>query len=628
MHVPRYFSPLKRAARPRPLAAFDTEGTGEPGSFVCGAVVSDQGKLQFTDPVEMLAYLTSSDLRGYWSFAHNLEYDLGVLTSGDLRPFSCVFTDTRMLWAETQDDHGHKWRFLDSGNLFPGHRLEELGSLVGMYKVDLHPRLFDHLKAGKSLYDLPRNDQLQVLNYNLRDAEILYLVLCLFQEELLSLGGQLQSTIAGCSMDLFRRGYLVEPWPVLEPGFNDLARMAYYGARTEPYRLGRVKGVNCYDVSSLYPSVQADAAFPHPGSLTMELGSAWASSRLEYPGIVQASVEIPDTPAPTLPARVNDRLFFPYGQVTGVWTHNELLYALDNGVRLIGVDWSLFSLVSFNPFVDFIQDLYAKKLLYASSSDIREHTFKLLLNSAYGRYGINLDRPLTILTPLIPPVDWDKYAGGELRLINGWPYDLSPAPRRNYPAYANSLIAAYVTAGGRVRMHGEIQSHYADLCYTDTDSLWLQGEMEEKDGLGEMRKIHDNLDLWVVAPKEYAAFRDEALVLAHAKGIPESQMEYYLLYGKAAFDSPVGIREAAVRGLQPAVWINRLKERHFQYPKRPPDLRVGFQESYWPTRPWEFAEIRSLVETGFPGPQRGQYSPEDLQAGFQSLAVALSGSKR
>jgi hypothetical protein len=618
------FNPLKRAAQPRRLASFDTEGNGDPGGFICGSVTYEGGRHTFTHAGEMLSYLVSPPLRGCWLFAHNLEYDLSVLTGGDLSVFSCLFAESRLLWAETQDPHGHKWRFCDSGNLFPGCSVKDLGEWVGLPKLELPSFLERYVKTGGAARHLLPDSLELIREYCLRDADIVYLAVSLFQEELLSMGGELRPTLAGCAMDLFRRQYLAESWPTPDPGLNDLARLAYYGARTEPYKLGYVQGVNGYDVSSLYPSIQASIDFPDPAHLVIKTGLEAGRVDFSREGVSLCRVRVPDADPPPLPARHAGRLFFPTGEIKGAWTHNELRYALDQGARILGVEWSLFSTRTFNPFGAFVDALYKRRLLHASSGDLREKIFKLLLNSSYGRYGISPHSSLQALVPITPPVDWAKYVGSEIRMIGGTAYALVELGVGKQPAYANTLIAAYITAGARVQMAREISACLPDLAYTDTDSLWLSGEVAIGEGLGSFRQTHQGVDLWVTAPKEYAVFSAEALIEARVKGIPEFARISYLEMGHTAFDRPLTIREAARRGRSPGSWITTLKKHRYQVPKRM--VLGGASEDLWTwqTRPWAQTELLELLETGAPVP----LPPSALPAFLTPLLPRRNGNGR
>lgn len=625
----QYLKPLSRQPARRRVAAFDTEGVGGGQGFVCGAVVSDLGNFTFTDRAAMLDYLTSADLRAHWIYAHNLEYDLGVVTQGDLSRFLCLFAGSRLLWAETQDAHGHKWRLLDSANLFVGDSVRALGAMVGLAKLDLRPDLERYIRMGAPLWELTQADRVLILDYNLRDAEIVYRAIELLQDELLSLGGQLQPTAAGVSMDLFRRKYMQFPWPTPHPALNDLGRLAFYGARCEPYRLGRVEGVNGYDVSSAYPAVQAELEFPHPAHLVMDSEADSRASRLSNEGVSYCDVQIPDMAAPPLPVHCGYHLFFPTGCITGAWTHNELRHAIAQGVTIDKIHWSLWSPLAFSPFHDYLEALYARRVAGGRPEGVIARICKLLMNSSYGRFGLNPDSGLSALTPLVPPVDWEKYQGADLRLVNGWPYALVPLASRGQPAYVNTLIAAYVTAGVRVKM-GDYLSRYADrLVYTDTDSLFIDGELDTSAGLGGLRQTMKERDLLVVAPKEYAVFSGESLLEAHAKGVPDADALYYMLFGRAAFRSPMGIKESLFRQGDIASWVKRIRERKGAWPKRPPARPEVAGQEWLPTRPWQFGEIDSLVRSGRPAPlpaavdrERRLLDPQKWDALVQAVRAA------
>lgn len=591
-----HFEPLKSDPHRHLIASFDTEGNGLPDGFVCGSVVCGSGNHLFYNRASMLEFLLSPALRNTWIFAHNLDYDLGVLTGGDMTPFNITFNGSSILWAEYYDEHKHKRLFLDSLNLFPGARVEDLGLDVGKMKLELHPFLKQWLIDGKPLEPLDRDDQWRVTSYCLRDAEIIFDAVSQLQEELMSLGGELHPTVSGCSMDLFRRKFMQASWPIVDENINRLARQAYYGARCEPYRLGRVSGVNGYDYSSLYPSIMSQAQFPHPGKIVQEIQPNQYHHLLKRDGIAQVSVFIPDHISPPLPVRVDRKLFFPSGQASGCWTLSELRNACDSGVEILSCDWILFSYQTFNPFVDFIESLYKLRVLHAQDSKLKERFFKLLMNSAYGRYGLNPDNTLTDLVPIRKQEDFETYRGGYFYLWRGYPYILYPRSQTGQPAYANALIASYISAGARIKMHGQITANLEGLCYTDTDSLWTSGEIASSSGLGQLRKTHSNLDLWVVAPKEYAVFSGEHLEAAYAKGIPSQYQMTYLKEGKAVFKQPNTIRDSVKRNLTPAEWAMRLKTSQQTWPKRAPILDRPVERSYFETRAWTVEELRQTLE--------------------------------
>src|SRR3972149_2719080 len=126
-----YFKPLSSKRRVHRIAAFDIEGDGRPGGFICGSVVTEFGNQFFTDRASMWQSLQEHGRRGYWLFAHNLEYDLPVVAGDDLFTGQLLFKDQGLLWA-TFGQGRRRFRLYDSTNLFPGQSVRELGQWGGL----------------------------------------------------------------------------------------------------------------------------------------------------------------------------------------------------------------------------------------------------------------------------------------------------------------------------------------------------------------------------------------------------------------------------------------------------------------------------------------------------------------
>lgn len=587
-----YLKPLTTLPRPQRFLAFDCEGVGGPDGFVCGSVASDLETVIFEDPQAMLDYLLSRPFRGYWLCAHNLEYDLGVLTGGDLHFLTCLFAGSRLLWAETSDGARHKWKFVDSLNIFPGMKLSDLGEMVGRPKLDLPPEVEAHLRRGGKLSALPPELAQVVRRYNVRDATILYQALSEFQDELLALGGQLRPTISGIALDLFRRKYLDLPFPTLDGDLSHLVRGSYYGARSEPFRLGTVEGVSAYDVNSLYPYVLSSQQFPHPGGLVLDTQPNREHFPLDREGVSMCRVFVPDDSLPLLPARYKNRLFFPTGVFDGIFPHSELRFALGSGVELVDVSWSLWAKSTFNPFETFVSDLYARRKLAASDSPLKQQVYKLILNSLYGRFGVNWEQGLQVLQGVPPDPDWDDFAGSELRLINGYLYALRRQQPESPPFYANVLVSAYTTAGARLHLYNLMKLSEQGLVYVDTDCVFTTGELPTGEGLGLLKLEYDRKRFQVVAPKEYAIFSGDEIVEIHAKGIPRDKRLEYLNTGKVSFDSPLGLMEGFTGKGSVSQWVERLRTRQRVIPKRCPDSARPIRQGSVGTRAWAIEELR------------------------------------
>jgi hypothetical protein len=573
------------------VAAFDCEGTGE-GGFVCGTIYSEECATFFTDRATMREALFSSALRGALIVAHNLEYDLAMLCAGDFAGLRFLYLDARLIRVQKGDGAKHAWCLVDSRNLFPGLSVADLGQMMDTPKLALSEGIMDLLRRGVPFAAMDASTQRTVRAYNERDAEIVWRSVMWLQELLLSWGGQLADTIAGCAMDLFRRRYLSTSWftPPLE--VNDLARQAYYGSRTEPYLVGDVEGVNYYDTNSLYPSVQATLNFPHPDYFDLEDGTRAARALARREGLMSCTVHVPDMYVPPLPVRVQGRLFFPTGTVSGVWTLHELRRALAVGCTLVKVNYIFSSGRTFNPFADFMNDLFARRVAYRRDGSSAERVLKLLLNASYGRYGVRTRGGLQVLEEYDPRRDYAAYRGGEVRLYNNRAYVLLPVGEESQPVYAATMIAAYIAAGARVRLHEQLWQCDHDLVYTDTDAIMTRGTLPTGSGLGDLRLEYGAVAACVAGPKEYRLSPPQAEPVFHIKGIPAHLRAEYMKTGHVTFLTPMTIREALWKGDVAGRWVTRARTRAQVPPKREILAPVAAEPTCSPTRPWDLAELK------------------------------------
>lgn len=584
----------------RAVVAFDTEGDGSPHGFICGAVVSAAGVEVYADRGEMLRGLTCRRNRGAWVWAHNLEYDLGVLTGGDLSVFTLLYANGRLLYADTRDPWGHKFRFCDSTNIFPRMTVADLGAMVGLPKLSPPEALYEGATAFEGSASPGSAGYAGIREYCVRDAEIVYQSVNRVQADLLELGGGLTPTIAGCAMDLYRRRYQDHGWKTPHLAVNQVAHSAYYGGRVEPYRLGTTASVNVYDVNSLYPAAQRQATFPDPAHLTFDLNPTSRTANLRYPGFSHVTVDLPESAVGLLPVHTSAGLYFPWGRLAGCWTHNELRSALEHGAELLDVHWSWYSPRGVKPFVEYVDEMYALKSACDPAQAGRRQTIKLLLNSLYGRWGVGGVRGLQVLQPVRDTTDLDDYPGAELRMIADRPYMLVDVSEDSQPAYANTLWAAVITAEARAMMLPHLCQHAGSAVYTDTDSLCLVGELLPGAGLGGWREEYHAVEIRTYAPKEYVLSGASGTLDVRCKGVPAALREEYLAGRPVTFVSPAGILEASASNGTPAVWVERTRTRHVRPPKRAPLRAWAPTEASVETRPWTTRELVRLVESAAP----------------------------
>lgn len=565
----QWFKPLRRKVVEREVLGFDVEGSGAPGSFVCGSIQGVCTSNFFTDRREMWRALLYYGRNGAWLFSHNLEYDLPVLAGEEVFKGQLLFTRGGILWGVFGQGN-RRARFFDSLNLFPRFSAKALGQLVAIPKLEVPAELTKRLALGLPFSSFSQPEQLLIQRYCERDAEIVYRSVTELQDLALALGSQLKPTIAGVAMDLYRRKYHRWPWLALGKEANDLARPAYYGGRVEAFQMGEVEGVNAYDVNSLYPWVQSLAPFPHPSHLKLLFVPPPAGSWWSWEGVALVTVEVPEEYVPPLPYRYKGRLFFPTGRLRALWTIGELREAIASGVKFVSVEWVFGSEVTFNPFAQFVEELFARRAEYLARSDVRANLVKLVLNSLYGRFGLNPEGGLERLVPIDEHTDFEKLEGYTSLEIAGELVARGPVQSLVYPAYVNTLFASQITGLARAHLTAGLRAQGEASVYCDTDSILTTGQIETREGLGGWRCEMERGKADLLGPKEYALYQEGHDPIYKVKGIPEYERANYLATGQARFFRAVSIRESLGGNLKPSAWVEVQKSRGDVLPKRVP----------------------------------------------------------
>ena len=589
--MPYSFKPLKHQSKRRSILAFDVEGVGGDNGFVCGSIVGEYVYGFYTDRERMLNDLIEYARDGVWVFAHNLQYDLPILEGDGFPSGELLFGRYNLLWSKYKRG-SRTVRIFDSMNLFPRHSVEVLGEIIGCPKLELDVEILQQLARGRPYQFFSDREQLLIMHYVMRDAEIVYLAVEMLQDLILNLGGELKPTIAGCAMDIFRRTYQKLPWRVVGEKTNAFVRPAFYGGRTENYYYGTVEGVSMYDVTSLYPYAQKITKFPHPAYLRMEIDPRLDDHWLQYEGIAKVKVDVPDCFIPPLPKRVEKKLFFPTGTITAAYTLLELRNALERGVKLLDCDWVIYSRVLFNPFVEFVDALFDYRSQLLSSGSSASNLVKLILNSLYGRWGLLPQGGLYRLINIDHCDDDESLQGYTTHEINGHLYAYGAVEVKEQPSYCNVFFAAQISSQARVLLYDELLKQGEDAVYCDTDSIITKSRIETREGLGGWRQQMSDGTADLLGPKEYALHNHVVGDRWVAKGIPERLAEEFITTGAARFLHAVAIRESIRDHTQPATWVQTIRRRGTVVPKRFPLPQWEVRRpAYWETRPYDSSEL-------------------------------------
>lgn len=578
------FVPPKTEPKRYQIAAFDTEGDGIRGP-ICGALAYGDC-LIYREGAGILANLADWDIRhNYRVYAHNLMYDLGVLYPylPENSKLYCINGDIYRGYIPLVD--GDPLSVFDSARLFAFLSLDELGRGIGISKFPTPPQLLSKTKEVEEWYCEEHNTLHCVECYVKRDALTLLKAVEMFQDVVLDLGGQLKNTLASTSMDLYSRKYLPRWYYTPFEHRNEYARKAYHGGWVEAFARGTIEHVNAYDFNSLYPSVMHDYEYPHPNYLIGPTQRLPSDVIDRYEGVVDVTVRVPDMHYPPLPYLYDHKLYFPTGNLRGVWTTMELRYAQSLGVEVLDLHEGLISRKTCRPFRKWVEDLYSLRLRLKSKGDPSQKVIKVLLNSLYGKFGQTTEAGLE---KLITFEDWDSEGmvrGAVPVLLNGRWLMRTPITFNKQADYINVLWAAYVTAYGRRQLHQAMCSASGEVFYCDTDSLYIHGELPTSTSLGALKLQYEDATISIYGPKLYYVESEKGEVVTKAKGVPKDSQWEYLVERGVSYVKPLGFLEAAIRQASPSEWVEVKKVMRLDSVKRRYDGEVGDFDSIQRSRP-------------------------------------------
>lgn len=382
------------------------------------------------------------------------------------------------------------------------------------------------------------------------------------------------STLSSLAFAIYRTKYLKDDSqiPLIHGEMYNFIKKSYTGGSVDVYKpipyLNRdspsfalrnpdshesenAKKIKRYDVNSLYPFVMK--VFPMPcgqpiyfegdilktfndktlGGTRRDHSSVTPyceETKSDKPfGIFEVDVEAPlDIKIPLLQSRikVNNgtiRTIAPIGNWTGHYFSDELYNASKYGYKFKIKRGYLFDRGNlFTDYVDFLYDLKKNSLKNTPNYIIS----KLLLNSLYGRLGMNpLCEQHLILSndkalKLYPKIDvtnvLDLKNGKELlSFFNKSPLEDSDADLSDNKfdiKNVSVVVSSVVTASARIHMTQFKTDNRFSLYYTDTDSIDIDGELDPKfigDELGQMKLEHTFNDIVFLGPKMYGGITDK-----------------------------------------------------------------------------------------------------------------------
>ncbi len=479
------------------------------------------------------------------AWATNLEYDLVNLFGAEaLRELTFQFGRSQLL--------GARWRgvdFRDTLRHIPAG-VAELGRLVGLKKLEV------------DLFSKRRPVSKAALNRRaVRDATITFRAAKLIRESYAEFGERPRLTLPSTAYRIWQDAFWKRPVYRVSDEIRDAAERAYFGGRTEAFALGTFKDVRAIDAASMFPWAMTAAPFPVPwGSFKRVKPGAEPQPLGLYRARVRSTLALP-----ALPFRSADGNVFPVGSWSGWYVGEELRLHLAEGGEarvLEGFEWH----EQARPFDGYIAEMFRRK---NTARGPMRNVYKLLLNSLYGKFGQKGGRVRAVSLERFAelekrPVDFRVWNGLAL-----WSQDSEPPP------WGNMIWAALITARARVKLYREfkaLRAGGARVLYCDTDSALYTGPSRvypaKAAAPGDFESRGEYRSALLVGKKEYGLEDFRGGWEVHVKGVPLAERRKYLETGRAKYQRPTRLREAARRGLDANIWQDVEKQRRVTHANR------------------------------------------------------------
>lgn len=401
-------------------------------------------------------------------------------------------------------------------------------------------------------------------------------------------------------------------------------RQSYAGGRTEVFKpMLNHKGYH-YDINSMYPFVMAEKDFPvgkpkyyNTPALARETFEDWLKNHNGL-GFVHAQVFIPPQHVPPLPVKMG-KLVFPCGEVFGVWTYNELEYAINNcGVEVLEVFSVCHFSNTYKVFRNFILEFYTMKEEATREKNESLRSFaKLVMNVGYGYTGMSRDDK----AELLGIEDLDKVEEGKLLSINE---ELGFIEARSdiNAEYIQVQVASYVTSYARLVLLDALREadKVGEVYYCDTDSIVtdtpLPPELIDPTKLGAWDCESEPVKAIFLRPKVYAEVTEKKTNVKF-KGISkETQQELtFGSYEHLYADLVEGVKEYEIieknRTLLRSVMYmhkNNIPMDYYETRDKKINLQtvekreMNYEENY--TKPLYFGTLEDFLSFEFRRPQK------------------------
>lgn len=301
-------------------------------------------------------------------------------------------------------------------------------------------------------------------------------------------------TIASQAIEKFKN-YLKEPLDGCPKNADAFVRASYAGGRVEifnpVYKGNKKKSLKCYDINSMYPAAMLE-------DMPTEFEEFSKKLDLDRMGFISCKVFVPHGISIPLLWVKTTKFLFPTGNLEGVWSTLELAAAIRQGAKILETKGCAYFKNGGPIFKEFVTDLFERRL--SARSEAEKTIIKLLMNSVYGKMGINLVREGIELfcgqEGGIPAFDVKLKSGKTVQFIK---------TEAVLKSFSNVAIASWITSIARVKyLHPLLEKTDGELYYCDTDSVFTTKILKTGTGLGKLKlEFETNQSCCFLLPKTY-----------------------------------------------------------------------------------------------------------------------------
>jgi DNA polymerase elongation subunit (family B) len=305
--------------------------------------------------------------------------------------------------------------------------------------------------------------------------------------------------------------------------FDDRFRQYFYGGRNQCFETGVLRGNwKVYDRNSMYPAVMRDCLHPIGNEYTLQ---SEIDDDTDFACIVARN-------RGALPTRgEDDSLDFTVKHGTFYATIHEIRAGIETGtleIERVKHAWKCNRKTSF---ANFVNHFYGLRMQAKDAEDkVRDILYKLVLNSAYGKFALNPRKfkqwLMTTHGDMPEPLATEeKPEGWTLHSQSGDIFIWSrPSPRKG--GFYNVATAASITGAARANLLRNLALAKRPI-YCDTDSIICEsfrGELDNK-ALGGWKLEAEGDRAAIAGKKLYAVFNEKEVLKKASKGVNISALD-------------------------------------------------------------------------------------------------------